>query len=74
MAKLIGSIKVDIQKCKGCDLCVIACPLDVIALSKDANSKGYNFAHMINPDACNGCSACAEVCPEASITVYRVRV
>ena len=48
MAKLVGSIKVDIQKCKGCDLCVVACPLDVITLSKDANTKGYNFAHMVN--------------------------
>lgn len=74
MAKLVGSIVVDIEKCKGCDLCVVACPTDVIALSSDANAKGYNFAYMIHPDACNGCSACAEVCPETCITVYRVRI
>lgn len=74
MAKIKGAIIVDIEKCKGCDLCIIACPFDVLALSKDANSKGYNFSFMENPDACTGCTACAEVCPDACITVFRVRL
>ncbi len=74
MAKFVGSIVVETEICKGCDLCVVACPTDVIALSHDANSKGYNFAYMIQPEACNGCTICAEVCPEACITVYKVRL
>ncbi|MCL2597798.1 MAG: 4Fe-4S binding protein [Paludibacter sp.] len=74
MAKLKGAVTVDTERCKGCDLCVVACPQDVLALSKDANSKGYNFSMAINADECTGCVTCAMVCPDACITVYRVKV
>ena len=35
MAKIKGAIVVDTERCKGCNLCVVACPLNVIALTKD---------------------------------------
>lgn len=73
MAKFKGAIVVNVERCKGCDLCVVACPSDVLALSKEANSKCYNFSHMETPDNCIGCSACAYVCPDACITVYKVK-
>ena len=31
MAKIKGAIVVDTERCKGCNLCVVACPLNVIA-------------------------------------------
>ncbi|SFE07773.1 4Fe-4S dicluster domain-containing protein [Thermophagus xiamenensis] len=74
MAKMIGSIEVDTEKCKGCSLCVVACPTDVIALSDKVNGKGYNYAYMSNPEACTGCTNCALVCPDSCITVYRQKV
>ena len=73
MAKVKGSIIVDKDKCKGCDLCVVACPTDVIRLAGDVNIKGYHYAYMENPDACTGCANCAIVCPDGVITVYRVK-
>lgn len=73
MAKVRGDIVIDIEKCKGCEVCIPACPNDVIALSKNVNSKGYNFAETIN-DECIGCMNCAIVCPDGVITVYRKRV
>ena len=39
MAKIKGAIVVDTERCKGCNLCVVACPLDVIALNKEVNMK-----------------------------------
>lgn len=74
MAKFRGAIVVNIERCKGCDLCVVACPTDVLGLSTDANNKGYNFSFMNNPESCIGCAACAQVCPDACITVYKVKV
>ncbi|WP_026475163.1 4Fe-4S dicluster domain-containing protein [Alkaliflexus imshenetskii] len=73
MAKVRGAIVVDTVTCKGCSLCVVACPTDVIELAVDVNAKGYNYAYMKNPDACTGCANCAMVCPDSCITVYRVK-
>lgn len=66
-----GTIKVDEMYCKGCELCVAACPQHVMALAMDRlTAKGYHPAHLFT-DGCTGCAICALVCPEASITVYR---
>ncbi len=74
MAKVKGAIVVEEEKCKGCSLCVVACPTAVIELVREVNGKGYHYAHMANPDACIGCSSCALVCPDSVITVYRAKV
>ncbi len=70
MAKVKGDIIVDIEKCKGCELCVVACPQGAIALSDNINKKGYHYMIKIK-DNCTGCENCALVCPDAVITVYR---
>ena len=74
MAKFLGAIEVDVEKCKGCNLCVEACPTDVIALAKQVNGKGYNYAYMEKPEACIGCANCGLVCPDSVITVYKVKI
>jgi len=73
MAKVRGAIVVDVERCKGCELCLYACPTDVIRLSRDVNGKGYHYAYMENPEACTGCVNCATVCPDTVISVYRVK-
>jgi len=74
MAKIKGAITVDIERCKGCDLCVKSCPYDVLSMSKTVNNKGYTYSYMSNPDQCNGCTSCALVCPDGCIKVYKVKV
>ena len=39
MAKVKGTIVIDTEHCKGCEVCIPACPEDVIALAKQVNSK-----------------------------------
>lgn len=70
MAKVKGDIIIDIEKCKGCELCVEACPQDSLEASRQINSKGYLYIVKI-ADNCTGCINCALVCPEGAITVYR---
>jgi 2-oxoglutarate ferredoxin oxidoreductase subunit delta len=66
-----GAITVDDLYCKGCELCIAACPPQVLALDqKRLTPKGYHPAH-IAADGCTGCAVCALVCPDAAITVYR---
>ena len=74
MAKIRGAIVVDTEKCKGCEVCVPACPTDVLSMHKEVNGKGYHFSHMANAEACTGCSSCAIVCPDGVISVFRVKI
>jgi 2-oxoglutarate ferredoxin oxidoreductase subunit delta len=65
-----GRIVVNELYCKGCELCVTACPQGVMGLSEQMNLKGYHPAELI-AQGCTGCGICSVVCPEAAITVYR---
>lgn len=73
MAKMKGAIEVDTERCKGCQLCIIACPQKVIALANKVNLHGYPFVEAVNEEACVGCASCGIVCPDGCITVYRVK-
>jgi 2-oxoglutarate ferredoxin oxidoreductase subunit delta len=66
-----GEIKVDRERCKGCQLCIEFCPKKCIAVSPDLNEKGYYPAMLSKSEACTGCSICAVVCPDLAIEVYR---
>lgn len=70
MAKVKGGILVEIEKCKGCELCKAACPQDTLELSDKLNSKGYHYI-IKTKDNCTGCTNCALVCPEGIIKVFR---
>ncbi|HLG40601.1 MAG TPA: ferredoxin family protein, partial [Chitinophagaceae bacterium] len=60
--KVKGRVEIDIQKCKGCELCTIACKEHALALSGTINIKGYRYI-IANNDLCTGCVNCALVCP-----------
>ncbi len=74
MAKIRGTVVINTDRCKGCDLCVVACPTDVLSLGKEVNAKGYNYAEIVKPDDCIGCANCGLVCPDGCITVYKVKI
>jgi 2-oxoglutarate ferredoxin oxidoreductase subunit delta len=66
-----GWIEVNDLYCKGCELCVAACPQNVLALDMERlTPKGYHPAKLVK-EGCTGCNICAIVCPDAAITVYR---
>ncbi|MBR2713441.1 MAG: 4Fe-4S binding protein [Kiritimatiellae bacterium] len=68
MAKL--TFKEDL--CKGCGLCVTACPKKILALSKTKlNRKGHTPVECTDEAACVGCASCAMRCPDCVITVER---
>ena len=68
MAKL--TFKTD--NCKGCGLCVDACPKHLLQLSKDKiNKKGHHPAEIIDQEACVACTSCAIMCPDCIITIEK---
>ena len=67
---IAGTVLIATEICKGCELCIAACPQESLALSSTINHKGYRFAQLVQ-DNCTGCVNCALVCPDSAITVYR---
>lgn len=68
----LGKVSFDYELCKGCNLCVVYCPVNILELDKEkTNSKGYNVVKVLDPEKCIGCAFCALMCPDSVITVYR---
>ena len=60
------------ELCKGCGLCVNACPKGLLALSQSRlNQKGHTPVELVKPDECVGCASCALMCPDCVITVEK---
>jgi 2-oxoglutarate ferredoxin oxidoreductase subunit delta len=74
MAKIRGAVVIDTEKCKGCEVCVVTCPTQTLALVVEVNGKGYHYSYAANPDACIGCANCGVVCPDGVITVYKLKM
>jgi 2-oxoglutarate ferredoxin oxidoreductase subunit delta len=72
MSAVHGTVTINIETCKGCELCIEACPQESLALSKEFNKQSYHYAVLVQ-DNCTGCVNCALVCPDAVITVYRTK-
>jgi 2-oxoglutarate ferredoxin oxidoreductase subunit delta len=65
-----GTVVIDVEACKGCDLCIDACPPGVLVMTKDTvNGRGYRFPLL--SEGCTGCAACAQVCPDFVFQVYK---
>lgn len=66
-----GKLEIDFQECKGCGLCIEACPTKVIRLSEGLNRYGYRTAEYTGA-GCTACGICFLACPEpGAITVLR---
>ena len=66
-----GTLVIDVEKCKGCELCITACPPRVLVMSSDINATGYRYPQLT--PGCTGCTACQMVCPDFVFTVYQLQ-
>lgn len=68
----MARVTFDETRCKGCSLCVGACPKRIVALDRRRiNAKGYHPAGVEEQDKCTGCASCAAMCPDCVIVVER---
>jgi len=65
-----GKITIDREMCKGCCLCVRACPLKLLEIETAMNSSGSYPVKTVNAEKCIACGNCYEVCPDVCIEVF----
>ena len=59
------------DRCKGCELCVTACPKHVLELDRGrVNVLGYHPVELTDAAGCTSCAFCARVCPDTVFTVW----
>ena len=63
-------VKIDKTYCKGCELCVHACPMGIISMSKEINLKGYFFAQV--HDLCYHVSRCSDRSSDSRDAVFTI--
>jgi len=64
-------VVVDAMLCKGCSLCVVACPQKNLHLSASLNPRGYHPVEFVfhgDKGDCTACGLCYWVCPDFAIT------
>jgi 2-oxoglutarate ferredoxin oxidoreductase subunit delta len=67
-----GDIEIASHLCKGCSLCIVACPAKVLAQGSALNRQGY-YAAIYQGSGCTGCGICFYVCPEPGAITVLVR-
>jgi 2-oxoglutarate ferredoxin oxidoreductase subunit delta len=63
-------VRVLSERCKGCEICVVVCPLGNFRLSEELNQMGYYpviWEYQGTKGPCNACALCYWVCPDLAI-------
>lgn len=68
----MSKVTFEIDLCKGCGLCIDACPIGILKIAEDKiNKRGHHPVQCAEPDKCTGCASCYTMCPDCVITVER---
>ena len=65
------TIRVDHNLCKGCGLCIVNCPQNVLEEAEEPGTRGYYNAVPVRPEDCSFCHLCERVCPDLAISVRK---
>ncbi len=69
---MANRVTVDENVCKGCGLCAVACPKNIMFIDRERiNIKGYNPAATQDIEKCVACAMCAIMCPDSAIKVEK---
>jgi 2-oxoglutarate ferredoxin oxidoreductase subunit delta len=65
-----GTVRIDVESCKGCELCIPACRPGVLSMTTDRfNQRGYQYPEL--SAGCTACRACVDVCPDFVFQLWK---
>ena len=69
-----GKVVINRELCKGCYLCIRACPVKALEKDSEPNSTG-TYPTRPSPDQaiaekCIACGNCYEICPDVCIEIF----
>ena len=67
-----GKITIDRELCKGCFLCIRACPVKILEADTEMNASGSYPSRVVHAEKCIACGNCYEVCPDVCIEVFEL--
>jgi len=68
----MAKITIQSEICKGCALCIGACPKGIIELDKcTINKKGHHPVKITDEATCTACAFCATMCPDCAIKIEK---
>jgi 2-oxoglutarate ferredoxin oxidoreductase subunit delta len=67
----MAKIQIDKERCKGCYLCINACPKASLVIEETLNKKGFKPVGFKKGSSCIGCCFCALMCPDCCIEVIK---
>lgn len=57
-------VYVDSERCDGCELCLVYCPVDVFEVSHKATA--------VRPQNCLGCRTCEAICKSKAVIITEI--
>ena len=63
------TLMVDRERCKGCELCIEVCPVQVLTPSAELNSRGVPPPTLKPQGRCTLCTLCEYMCPDLAIYI-----
>ena len=68
----MSKVTIRTDRCKGCLLCVDACPKKILEADKQKlNAQGYYSVHCTDEEKCIACAMCAVMCPDSAIKIEK---
>jgi 2-oxoglutarate ferredoxin oxidoreductase subunit delta len=65
-----GTVVIDVDACKGCDLCIDACKPGVLRMTTTTfNVHGFRYPELL--PGCTACKACSQICPDFVFQVWK---
>ena len=65
-----GTVTIEVDRCKGCELCIPACPPHVLTMSEATQPHRIPLPRAASP-AAPAARACLLVCPDFVFEVFR---